>query len=100
MDAVCVPVSASRVISCAAALGSPVHAASNSIASNASRLRTITVKTYPVTRASNAESRPAWSMPDPLQSVPEAAAQGVPHLVVQQRIDGQRRVLQQPGFEV
>ena len=34
------------------------------------------------------------------QGVPEAAPQRVPGLVMQERIDGQRRVLQQPCFQV
>src|SRR5258707_15714651 len=35
-----------------------------------------------------------------LQGIPETAAQRVPGLVVQQRIDRQRRVLEQPRFQV
>jgi hypothetical protein len=39
-------------------------------------------------------------MTDPLQGIPETPAQGVPYLIVQQGIDRQGRVLQQPGFEI
>src|SRR5882724_1141948 len=44
--------------------------------------------------------RAPLSMTGSLQGVPEAPPQRVADLVVQQGIDRQRRILQQPGFQV
>src|SRR6266567_2741794 len=95
------PVAASAAIRSAADLWSPVRAASNSIASNSSRLSTATSPTYPSARASNAGvSSGHPSAAGTFQRVPETATQRMADLVVEQRVNRKHRPLQEPRLQV
>src|SRR5579871_3118187 len=75
-------------------------AASNSMASNSSRLRTATSAMYPSARKYQRSDQPRWLSSGGFQRVPETTAQRMADLVLEQRVDRQDRALQQPSLEV
>src|SRR5580658_8934092 len=94
---------ASRLMRTAARLWLPVRAALTSITSNSSPESTTTSPNLPAEASHNPGVFPFYRLVLPagtLKRVPEATAQRVPDLIVQQEVDRQRRPLQQPGLQV
>src|SRR5258705_4269710 len=96
------PVAARAVMRSAAALWSPVRAASNSIASNSSRFRTATFTNVPSGwRVPTRQSAPMHRLPScAFQRFPETAAQRMAYLVMKERVNRQDRTLEQPRLKV